>query len=57
MWLASFNLGEWNQAGNEQRKINATLVYDRVVPDYGLDDGDWANQSTVSTSGSSLTGK
>ena len=56
LWLASFNLGEWNQAGNEQRKINATLVYDRVVPDYGLDDGDWANQSTVSTSGSSLTG-
>ena len=34
-WLASFQLGDWNQAGNEQRKLNATLVYDRVVPDYG----------------------
>lgn len=38
LWLASFNLGEWNQAGNEQRKLNATLVYDRVVPDYGVYD-------------------
>lgn len=38
LWLASFNLGEWSQNGNEQRKLNATLVYDRVVPDYGVDD-------------------
>ena len=37
-WLASFQLGDWNQAGNDQRKLTATLVYDRVIPDYGLDD-------------------
>lgn len=37
-WLASFQLGDWNQAGNEQRKLTATLVYDRVIPDYGLED-------------------
>lgn len=36
-WLASFQLGDWNQQGNEQRKLNATLVYDRVIPDYKLD--------------------
>ena len=43
LWLASFNLGEWSQEGNAQRKIQATLVYDRVVPDYGLfdDTDDW----------------
>lgn len=54
LWLASFNLGEWNQNGNEQRKINATLVYDRVMPDYGLDlsnsqgyGGAWVNSSST----------
>lgn len=35
-WLASYQLGDWNQAGNEQRKLTATLVYDRVIPDYGI---------------------
>lgn len=41
-WLASFQLGDWNQSGNEQRKLNATLVYDRVIPDYGIDkDSQW----------------
>lgn len=58
LWLASFNLGEWSQAGNEQRKLNATLVYDRVVPDYGVyDDGNsgtnpygvWANRTDTSS--------
>ena len=53
LWLASFNLGEWSQDGNAQRKINATLVYDRVVPDYGVDDnnnpyGTWTNVSSTS---------
>lgn len=46
-WLASFQLGDWNQQGNEQRKLNATLVYDRVIPDYGLEPStsqDWANK-------------
>lgn len=33
-WLASFNLGEWSQEGNQQRQINATFVYDRVYPVY-----------------------
>lgn len=33
-WLASFDLGEWSQDGNNQRKLKATLVYDRVIPDY-----------------------
>lgn len=37
-WLASFQLGDWNQQGNEQRKLTATLVYDRVIPDYAIDD-------------------
>jgi len=51
VWLASFNLGDWSQDGNAQRKIQATLVYDRVVPDYGLEDkgggvyGDWTTAS------------
>lgn len=31
-WLANFNLGEWNQDGNQQRQIQATFVYDRVYP-------------------------
>lgn len=33
-WLASFDLGEWSQEGNNQRKMKATLVYDRIIPDY-----------------------
>lgn len=37
-WLASFNLGEWSQEGNNQRKLQATLVYDRIMPDFGLTD-------------------
>lgn len=49
LWLASFNLGEWSQNGNEQRKVNATLVYDRVVPDYGLEDKDWVSKTTLET--------
>ena len=36
-WLASYQLGDWNQQGNEQRKLTATLVYDRVIPDYGIE--------------------
>ena len=44
-WLASFNLGEWSQDGNNQRKLNATLVYDRVVPDYGLEDNEWQHKN------------
>lgn len=47
LWLASFNLGEWSQNGNEQRKVNATLVYDRVVPDYGLSDDEWKGTSAL----------
>lgn len=45
-WLASFQLGDWNQQGNEQRKLNATLVYDRVIPDYGItaDENNWADK-------------
>lgn len=45
-WLASFQLGDWNQQGNEQRKLNATLVYDRVIPDYGItaDEKNWADK-------------
>lgn len=31
-WLANFNLGEWNQDGNQQRQIQATFIYDRVYP-------------------------
>lgn len=54
LWLASFNLGEWSQDGNAQRKLNATLVYDRVVPDYGLSDEDW---DAASTSKNSTTGQ
>lgn len=49
LWLASFNLGEWSQDGNAQRKLNATLVYDRVVPDYGLEDDEWKSSSTLET--------
>lgn len=45
-WLASFQLGDWNQAGNEQRKLNATLVYDRVIPDYGIEDKETLRNST-----------
>lgn len=33
-WLATFDLGEWAQEGNNQRKMKGTLVYDRIVPDY-----------------------
>ena len=55
-WLASFNLGEWSQEGNAQRKLNATLIYDRVVPDYGVvssfDNSDagnyWGTSGTIS---------
>ena len=49
LWLASFNLGEWSQEGNAQRKIQATLVYDRVVPDYGLDDKGWTGTDADSS--------
>lgn len=54
LWLASFNLGEWSQEGNAQRKIQATLVYDRVVPDYGVDDdnnpySNWIGKEADST--------
>lgn len=38
-WLANFNLGEWSQEGNQQRKINATFVYDRVTPFYFYNSG------------------
>lgn len=51
-WLASFNLGEWSQEGNAQRKLNATLIYDRVVPDYGIiDTGDLSKKNIVGESG------
>ena len=36
-WIADFNLGEWNQEGNQQRQIQATFVYDRIFPKF--DDG------------------
>lgn len=60
-WLASFQLGDWNQAGNEQRKLNATLVYDRVIPDYNTDlssfgQGD-PSQMTHSANNSQLYGE
>ena len=48
-WLASMQLGDWNQQGNEQRKLSATLVYDRVIPDYELDAlDDWDAESAGS---------
>lgn len=54
-WLASFQLGDWNQSGNEQRKLNATLVYDRVIPDYGIDrDSKWKKGNN---GGSSVEGQ
>lgn len=51
-WLASFQLGDWNQAGNEQRKLNATLVYDRVIPDYGntVDEKNWNEDTYIRNS-------
>ena len=58
LWLASFNLGEWSQEGNAQRKIQATLVYDRVVPDYGVEDdnnpySDWSGTTADSSENTS----
>ena len=58
LWLASFNLGEWSQEGNAQRKIQATLVYDRVVPDYGVEDdnnpySDWKGTEADSSENTS----
>lgn len=54
-WLASMHLGDWNQQGNEQRKLNATLVYDRVIPDESLDAAaSWTTKSSVSKTGTAV---